>query len=96
MVNDEREVRNQAKIAIANAGRAGFGPSTEVTYRSERTFANFAEWRDEQSQRDIRRKNLIEANETAIRDAFLTRARDEDGKLRFDQIFRVNLLTKNS
>ena len=95
MVNDEREVRNRAKDAIDHAGRAGFEPVTEVTYRAKRTFDSFEEWRDGQSQRSAKRRRIIEQNEPAIRDSFVTAARQEDGKLCFDQIFRVKLLAKN-
>ena len=95
MVNDESEVRKRAKAAIDNAGHAAFEPVTEVTYRSRRTFESFAEWRDEQSRRSEKRKKFFEENEPAVRDAFMAAARKEDGKLCFDQIFRVNLLGKN-
>ena len=94
LVNDEREVRNRAKDAIDHAGSAGFEPVTEVTYRSKRSFKSFEEWRDGQSQRSEKRRKIFEQNEPAIRDSFVTAAREEDGELCFDQIFRTNLLTK--
>ena len=95
MVNDEREVRNRAKDAIDNARRAGFEPVTEVTYQAKRVIESFEDWRDEQSRRSENRRKIFEEKEPAIRESFLTAARNEDGKLCFDQIFRVNLLTKN-
>ena len=94
MVNDDREVRDRAKHAIDKARRAGFEPVTEVTYQAKRVFESFEDWRDGQSRRSEKRKKIFEENEPAIRECFLTAARNEDGRLCFDQIFRVNFLTK--
>jgi ubiquinone/menaquinone biosynthesis C-methylase UbiE len=95
MVNDERAVRDLAKAAIDHAAGAQFEPLTEVTYRAKRVFESFEEWRDDQSRRSEKRRKIFEANETAIRASFLNGAREEDGKLCFDQLFRVNLLSKS-
>ena len=42
----------------------------------------------------MKRKALFDEREAQVREAFLSNAEREDGKLVFDSVFRVNLLTK--
>ena len=96
MVNDERKVRERAKAAIFGAASKGFTAVREVTFHSKRAFESFDEYADEQSRRSEKRRKIIEADRAGIRDSFLAAAREDGGKLWFDQIFRVNLLRKTA
>jgi 2-polyprenyl-3-methyl-5-hydroxy-6-metoxy-1,4-benzoquinol methylase len=92
-VNDETEVRDHAICAINGASSRGFAVLQEVTYHTKRAFDSFDEFADGQSRRSEKRRKIIEADRPGIRKSFIEAARQEGGKLWFDQIFRVNLLT---
>ena len=92
IVNDETIVRRDAYEAISVL--AGVTPVIEILYRSSRSFANFEEWRDDQIDRDPKRSAKFAENPVEARRAFETRARNEGGRLAFDQVFRVDLLRK--
>lgn len=94
LVNDESIVRNKAIAAIDEVGAQGFEPITEVTYHAHRTYDSYEEYATEQSGRSDKRKRLFAEKNDEIRTNFLAAAQHEDGKLAFDQIFRVNLLRK--
>jgi hypothetical protein len=65
-----------------------------VMYRARRDFADFAEWKADQIDRDARRGVLFEAQPEEVRQRFEGNAERVDGRLAFDQVFRVNLLRK--
>ncbi len=92
-VNDEREVREYASGAVNGATSRGFKALKQVTYGTLRSFDSFDEFADQQSRRSEMRRKIIEADRPGIRKSFIENARQEGGKLWFDQIFRVNLLT---
>jgi len=94
LVNDETEVRTVAYRAIGNALRDQFIPVTEIIYRALRDFADFAEWRDEQIERGESRRRVLETRGEEARRIFEQHADRRNGRLVFDQVFRVNLLRK--
>jgi hypothetical protein len=89
-------VRAHAKAAIDGAPSKGFTAVTEVTFHSKRAFESFDEYADQQSRRTEKRRLIIEADRAGIRDTFTKAAREDGGKLWFDQIFRVNLFRKTA
>ena len=93
-VNDERAVRHQAKAAVDDAAATQFTPVTEVFFCSPRAYFSFEEFEAEQRERGEKRRALLDADRDGIRTAFLAGAREEDGKLVFDRVFRVDLLQK--
>jgi SAM-dependent methyltransferase len=95
-VNDERAVRVQAQAAVAGAAASDFNRLRDLTYAARRAFDSFEEWADQQSRRGEKRKRVIESDPEGVRRDFLAGAREEDGKLVFDQLSRVALLKKAS
>ena len=93
-VNDESEVRNLAIGAIQTLARGPFDAVEEVTYHSQKAYENFEAYADEQSLRGEKRKKIFEDRGPEIKEKFVAAAQKEDGKLCFDQIFRINLLKK--
>ncbi|MDH3239624.1 MAG: class I SAM-dependent methyltransferase [Alphaproteobacteria bacterium] len=93
-VNDERAVRVQAQAAVEGALRGGFAKLTELTYAARREYDSFEEWAEAQVRRGEKRRRLLEADPEGARRAFIAGARQEDGKLVFDQMSRVALLKK--
>jgi hypothetical protein len=93
-VNDERDVRDKAKAAVDGAARDGFTKVTELTYGARREYDSFEEWAEMQTRRGEKRRRLLEADPDGVRRAFVEGARQEDGKLVFDQLSRVALLRK--
>jgi ubiquinone/menaquinone biosynthesis C-methylase UbiE len=96
LVNDESIVRNKAIAAIHEVGSKDFEPITEVTYHARRSFDSYEEYATEQAARSDKRKRLFAEKDDEIRTNFLAAAQHKDGKLAFEQIFRVNLLRKHS
>jgi ubiquinone/menaquinone biosynthesis C-methylase UbiE len=94
LVTDETVVRTEAYRAIGRMVRNGFVPVAEVMYRARRTFADFEEWRAEQIERAESRRRIFEARGDEVRKRFEQNAEHIDGRLAFDQVFRVNLLRK--
>jgi hypothetical protein len=94
LINDEREVRNKARAAVAEATRHGLNPVTEVTFMALRTWESFEEFAAGQAERGTKRKQVLDEHGAEMRQLFLAAARHENGKLAFDQIFRVNLLRR--
>ena len=92
LVNDETIVRTEAYQALLGLKEAK--PDAEILYRARREFASYDEWKADQIDRDMKRKALFDEREAQVREAFLSNAEREDGKLVFDSVFRVNLLTK--
>jgi ubiquinone/menaquinone biosynthesis C-methylase UbiE len=95
LVNDESIVRNKATAAIHEVSAKDFEPVTEVSYHARRSYDSYEEYATEQSERSDKRKRLFAEKNDEIRARFLAAAQHEDGKLTFDQIFRVNLLRKH-
>lgn len=93
-VNDETVVRTQALEALHAALGHGFERASEILYRSRRAFASFEEWKDDQIDRDARRAAKFDADPEGVRRTFVTLADKEDGRLAFDQVFRVDVLKK--
>jgi SAM-dependent methyltransferase len=94
LVNDETAVRTQAyRDLLGLAGRT-LTQDTEIMYRARREFSDFAEWQADQIDRDARRKALFDARPDEVKDAFLSNADLENGRLVFHQVFRVNLLSR--
>lgn len=93
-VNDETLVRTEAYVELTKL--EGAEPVREIIYRAERMFSGFEEWRSDQLDRDIRRKALFDARPKEVQEKFETSAVRRDGKLVFNQVFRVNLLRKTA
>lgn len=96
LVNDERAERNQARAAVDAAAKSTFTKVTELIYAAKRVYDSFEEWADAQIRRGEKRRKLLEADPEGARRAFEDGARHEEGKLVFDQMFRVALLKKAS
>ncbi len=92
LVNDETDVRTQAYEALL--AMKGASEEKEILYRAPRRFANFEEWRDDQIDRDPKRQVFFDKDPQKVRATFENNAEREDGKLVFDQVFRVNILRK--
>ena len=95
VVNDETIVRREAYEAVLELAGKGFKETGESMYKQQRSFANFEEWRDDQIDRDEKRKEKFDSDPDGVRQRFMTRAIKQDGKLAFDQVFRVNMLRKD-
>jgi len=95
LVSDETEVRTVAYRAIEQALRARFIPVAEIMYRARREFADFAEWRDDQMERGESRRRILQTRGEEARRLFEQHADRRDGRLAFNQVFRVNLLRKS-
>ena len=67
-----------------------------MTYHSQKAYENFEAYADEQSLRGEKRKKIFEDRGPEIKEKFVAAAQKEDGKLCFDQIFRINLLKKST
>ena len=93
LVNDETVVRTDAYVALMEL--AGISKEREMLYRASRTFAAFEDWKADQIDRDARRKARFDARPEEVESRFLNSAVHMDGKLSFDQVFRINLLRKN-
>jgi len=94
LVNDETEVRTAAYRALSGLAERGFVAVAETMYRARRDFADFAEWKADQIDRDAKRQARFEAQPEEVRRRFESNAERENGRLAFDQLFRVNLLRK--
>ncbi|MDB5595001.1 MAG: 2-polyprenyl-3-methyl-5-hydroxy-6-metoxy,4-benzoquinol methylase [Hyphomicrobiales bacterium] len=94
LVNDETAVRTQAYRDMAELDSVE--PLLESLYRSQRSFADFEDWRSDQIDRDPKRKALFDAQPDEVRSRFESCAERQDGRLVFNQVFRVNLLRKKS
>lgn len=92
LVNDETPVRTEAYRQVTRL--EGFTALQEILYRSHRTFASVDEWLAGQVDQDPARKARFDAQPDEVRRRFETNAQREDGRLGFDQVFRVNLLEK--
>ncbi|MDB5571321.1 MAG: 2-polyprenyl-3-methyl-5-hydroxy-6-metoxy,4-benzoquinol methylase [Hyphomicrobiales bacterium] len=93
-VNDETIVRTQAWTALRELLGQGMERVQENLYRTRRAFASFDEWKEEQLDRDEKRRAKFDADPEGVKRTFETLADKEDGKLAFDQVFRVDLLRK--
>ncbi len=93
-VNDETIVRTEAWKALNGSLGAGLSRVREILYRSRRVFGSFDEWKDDQIDRDARRAAKFEADPEGVKRTFETLGDKEEGKLGFDQVFRVDLLRK--
>ena len=93
-VNDETIVRTQAWVALNSMLGQGLSRAQENLYRSRRAFASFDDWKDDQLERDEKRRAKFDADPEGVKTRFEMLADNEDGKLAFDQVFRVDLLTK--
>jgi ubiquinone/menaquinone biosynthesis C-methylase UbiE len=94
LVNDETIVRTDAyRAVLATVGKGGVS-AAELIYRSPRQFADFEEWKADEINRDERRRMAFDADPDLVRRTFEGHAAHEDGRLAFDQVFRVNLLKK--
>ena len=93
LVNDETEVRTMAYGEMR--ALAGVDEIEEIMYRGRRIFADFEEWKADQIDRDAKRKAKFDAQPELVRERFLSNADKAEGKLGFDQVYRVNLLRKH-
>jgi hypothetical protein len=73
---------------------SGAHEEKEILYRAPRRFSNFEEWRDDQIDRDPKRQVFFDKDPTKVRATFEGNAEHADGKLVFDQVFRVNIWRK--
>lgn len=96
LINDESTVRAEVYELIQGADAHGFAAVTEVTYSSPRRFESYEAFRDHQYSRGAERRALFDAKGDEFRAQFMAHAIPDDGGLVFEQIFRVNLLRKNS
>ncbi len=94
LVNDETEVRTEAYARLLEL--PGVVEEREIMYRARRTLADFEEWKADQIDRDARRKARFDAQPDRVRASFVEAADHEDGRLAFDQVFRVNLVRKSA
>lgn len=94
LVNDETDVRREAYGALLERVGKGVSEVSETMYRQRRIFADFEEWKSDQIDRDEKRRAKFDAAPDKVRDTFMGHAENENGKLAFDQVFRVNLLKK--
>ena len=94
LVNDETVVRTEAYREMARLPGVGMTSLHEIMYRSRREVADFEEWRADQLDRDIKRKARFDAQPDLVRKTFESSADHVNGKLAFDQVFRVNVLRK--
>ena len=93
LVNDETIVRREAWLAM-RADRQ-FHHEQEILYRARRSFADFGEWKADQIERSESRRAKFDANPELVRSTFEGAADREDGRLAFDQVFRVDVLRKS-
>lgn len=93
-VNDETVVRTDAWVALNGVLGQGLTRVREILYRSRRAFDSFDAWKEDQLDRDARRAAKFDADPDGVKRTFETLADKEDGKLAFDQVFRVDLLKK--
>jgi ubiquinone/menaquinone biosynthesis C-methylase UbiE len=93
LVNDETLVRTQAYEALL--ALSGAKEEKEILYRAPRRFDNFEEWRDDQIDRDPKRQVFFDRDPARVRSTFETNPDHQDGKLVFDQVFRVNIFRKD-
>ena len=97
IVNDETDVRRQAYHAMLELLDKGFSETKEMMYRQRRVFDSYEQWCEHQIERDVKRKERLDADPEGVRNLFLSLADDQDkGKLGFDQVFRVNVLRKGA
>lgn len=94
LVNDETVVRTEAYRELLGLVGKDLTAETEILYRARREFESFAQWQADQIDRDAKRKALFDTRLDEVRSAFESNADRNDGKLGFDSVFRVNLLTK--
>ena len=92
LVNDETEVRTDAYVRLQEL--SGVAAEREIMYRARRSFADFEEWKADQIDRDARRKARFDARPDEVRSRFVDSADRENGRLAFDQVFRVDLFRK--
>ncbi|MBM3607810.1 MAG: methyltransferase domain-containing protein [Alphaproteobacteria bacterium] len=92
LVNDETIVRREAWQAMKASG--AFRHEQEILYRARRSFADFEEWKAGQIERSESRRAKFDANPELVRKTFEDAADREDGRLAFDQVFRVDVLRK--
>ena len=92
LVNDETQVRTQAYEAMLAMN--GAQEEKEILYRAPRIFDAFEDWRDDQIDRDPKRQTFFDKDPAKVRATFESNAEHKDGKLVFDQVFRVNILRK--
>lgn len=96
LVNDETVIRTQAYRALLATVGKGTVSAGEIIYRAHRQFADFEEWKADQIDRDPKRRANFDADPDRVRRTFEGLADHEDGRLAFDQVFRVNLLKKSA
>ncbi len=95
MVNDERAVRAKALEAIEALPGRGFTLVESIIYRTRKDYDSFEAYRAEQSARGPKREALFREQGAAIRERFESHARKEDGRLCFDQFFRIHYFHKS-
>lgn len=93
-VNDETIVRTEAWSAMNATIGKDLTRVREILYRSRRLFDSFDQWKDDQIDRDARRAAKFDADPEGVKRTFETLADKDEGKLGFDQVFRVDLLKK--
>jgi SAM-dependent methyltransferase len=96
LVNDETVVRTDAYREILNLPSRGLKALEEIMYRGRREVASFDEWKADQIDRDAKRKALFDARPEEVRTTFESNADRSGGGFGFDQVFRVNVLQKES
>jgi ubiquinone/menaquinone biosynthesis C-methylase UbiE len=94
LVNDETVVRTEAYEAMLGAIGPQLEEVSETMYRSERSFADFDEWKADQIDRDEKRRAKFDAQPEVVRSTFIGNAVKDNGRLSFTQVFRINLLRK--
>jgi ubiquinone/menaquinone biosynthesis C-methylase UbiE len=94
LVSDETLVRAAAYRALLHLASEAMEPQTEVMYRGNRRFRDFAEWHDDQIERSPGRQAAFTAQAEEVRRRFDAHAQREVGGLRFETVSRVNLYRK--
>jgi ubiquinone/menaquinone biosynthesis C-methylase UbiE len=92
MIEDETEIRRCAYQALQRA--RDLRPEAEMIYRSRTIYESFDKWKAHQIHLDARRRKPFDENEAEMRRTFEGVAEPENGKLAFNQYYRINTFRK--
>jgi SAM-dependent methyltransferase len=95
-VDDETAVRAAARAAIARAASGGLAHDREIVFDAPITHAGFADFRDRVVLADAQRTAAFARLEDAVRARFDVMAERVDGRFRFRQPMRVDVLRRTA
>jgi SAM-dependent methyltransferase len=94
-VDDETAVRAAAQAALGRAGEHGLRHEREIRYDNDVVHPDFASFRDRVVLADAARAEAFAGLEAKLRERFeRTAERDDDGRFRFRQPMRVDVLRR--